>query len=74
MGKSVSGEEIAELVMNVRLRYSGKNRQEGAGGKTQESDYQKCDPRASEDQPEPTGKNLAGGFCCRFTPEQTTQD
>jgi hypothetical protein len=49
LGKCVSGEEVAELVMNSRLRYASENRQEGAGAKRQESNQQKGDPGASPD-------------------------
>ena len=66
MGEGVSGEEVAELVMNARLGYPSENRQEGAGGKRQESNQQKGDRRASQDRQEPAeeafGMVLAAGF------------
>ena len=43
MGEGISGQEVAELVMNARLGYASENRQEGAGGKRQESNQQKGD-------------------------------
>lgn len=74
MGEGVSGEEVAELVMNSGLGYAGVYCQEGAGGKGQKPDQQKSLPRTSEKRPQPTGKGPRPGFNFGFLPQSNDQE
>ena len=69
VGQGVGDQQVAELVVNRGLRYSGENRNQGAGEKSQEPDQQKDDARASPEnsKQEPAEKKafgmvLAAGF------------